>query len=564
MVRAGCCHLSISRLATHSQLSVGIMPAWASDSVSKVWGSGPDSGSDSISASPPSPASPVSTSPPLTGRRLHHQHSSGYLSEGGRSTPSPPPELSEDGWINYILLHFIPNLIGTVFYLVWTQLILFGPTLWISAWLWCLGKLVLLPLNFTKWILTVLTTPASERLRRKRTVLISGGSTIQTIHLARNFHSAGARVVVFELQGSFGLARFSTAVDKFYSVPCPIGDKADKYVASIKRIVEEERAVYYIPVSSTSTAYYDSLVKPHVELMGCTCFCPGLKEVCVLDDVFEVMRRCQSEGMATPLHYPITSKDDIYSLYDRGTLSSGRHVMINVGPLGCRDRVRVVLPLKSKDLKIKHLVSQQRPWVIVRDYAGEHFITCTTVKDSAVIANVICRVETAQGGLTPVDHNEINLWIKQFFSKLKFLRPLTGHISFRFVVKSASGSIVPLGCKVGVSLPYICHTSNHPRMIWKPCRHFNPQSSPLTSETSRYWMHQVVMDTLKNPSLQSFRRFLSTVLNKQEALFVYWDPLPYFAYYHIQLPISNVVRFLKGHHTINNGGHGFRRVAGVR
>lgn len=538
------------------------MPAWANDSVSKVWGSGPDSGS---SASPPSPASPVSTSPPLATRRLLHRHSSGYLSEGGRSTPSPPPELSEDGWITYFLLHFIPNLVGTIFYLVWVQIILFGPTLWVSAWLWCTGKLILMPLNMTKWILTVLTTPASERLRRKRTVLISGGSTIQAIHLARNFHSAGARVVVFEVQGHFGLARFSTAVDKYYTVPYPQGDKVDRYVAAIKRIVEEERAVYYIPVSTTSTAYYDAMVKPHVELMGCTCFCPGLKEVCVLDDVFEVMRRCHSEGMATPLHYPVTSTDDIYSLYERGTLSMGRHVMINVGPLGCRDRIRMVLPQKIQDFKMKHQISQVKPWVIVRDYAGDHFITCTTVKDSAVIANVVCRVETVQGGLSPVEHHEINLWIKQFFSKLKFLRPLTGHISFRFVVSSASGSIVPLGCKVGVSVPYICHTSNHPRMIWKPCRHFNPQSSgPLISDASRYWMHQVVMDTLKSPSVQSFRRFLGTIFNKQEAIFVYWDPLPYFAYYHIQLPISNVLRFLQGHHNLNSGGHGFRRVAGGR
>ncbi|XP_054266212.1 uncharacterized protein LOC128988692 [Macrosteles quadrilineatus] len=538
------------------------MPAWASDSVNKIWGSSPGNGSDGTTGSPPSPASPGSPlcgSPPLL-----HRHSSGYLSEG-RSTPSPPPELSEDSWINYILLHFIPNLVGAVFYLVWTQVILFGPTLWFSAWLWCLGKLILMPLNMTKWVLTVLTTPASERLRRKRTVLISGGSTIQTIHLARNFHSAGARVVVFDVQGSFGLARFSTAVDKYYTVPSPFGDRADKYVAAVKRIVEEERAVYYIPVSSSSTAYHDALVKPHVELMGCTCFCPGLKEVCVLDDVFEVMRRCHAEGMATPLHYPITSTDDVYRLYEKGTLCSGRHVMINVGPLGCRDRVRIVLPQKVQDFKMRHEVSQQRPWVIVRDYPGDHFVTCTTVKDSAVVANVTCKVDAVQGGLTPVNHHEINLWIKQFFAKLKFLRPLTGHISFRFVVSSASGSIVPLGCKVGVSMPYICHTSVHPRMIWKPCRHFNPQSpGPLISEVGRYWMHQVVMDTLRSPGLNSFRRFLSTLLNKQEALFVYWDPLPYFAYYHIQLPITNICRFLRGHRTIDNGGHGFRRVAGVR
>ena len=188
--------------------------------------------------------------------------------------------------------------------------------------------------------------------------------------------------------------------------------------------------------------------------------------------------------------------------------------------------------------------------------------SCTTVKDSQVVANVTCRVETHQGGLVPVEHNEINLWLKQFFGKLKFFRPLSGHISFRFVVSSASGSIVPLGCKVGVTLPYICYTSVHPRIVWKPCRHFNAQNSgPLISSAGRYWMHQAVIDTIKHLSVQSVNNLIGTVLNKREALFVYWDPLPYFAYYHIQLPITNVLRFLRGNYGIHSGGHGFKRVA---
>lgn len=540
------------------------MPDCANESLGKLWGPPSpeascnlDTGNSSLSFSPPSSVSPISMSPP---RRLVKRQSSGYLSE---SSSSPPPERNERsgfGWYAVFFIHFIPNLIWTVCYLIWNQLILFGPTLWLSCWLWVFWKCFHIPLNIVKWLLTVFTIPATERYRKKRTVLISGGSTIQAIHLARNFHSVGARVVVFEVSGFFNLAKFSTAVDKFYTVPCPVGDNVTKYVAAIKRIVEEEKVVYYIPVSVTTTAFYDALVKPHVELLGCTCFCPGLKEVCMLDDVFEVMRRCQSEGRATPLHYPIYSLSDVHRLYENGTLSSGRHFMINVGTLGCRDRTRIVLPPLKKDLVISKEISSKKPWVVVKDYPGDHFITCTTIKDSNVVANVTCQVEAIHGGLIPVDHNEINLWLKQFFGKLRFLRPLSGHISFRFVVSSASGSIVPLGCKVGVSLPYICYTNVHPRIVWKPCRHFNPQcSGPIISEVGLYWMHQAVMDTIRNLSFPSITRLVGTVLDKREVLFVYWDPLPYVAYYHIQLPITNVLRLLRGNYGINNGGHGFRR-----
>ncbi|KAG5673478.1 hypothetical protein PVAND_003522 [Polypedilum vanderplanki] len=72
------------------------------------------------------------------------------------------------------------------------------PSFWISAFLWLFWKLISYPLSVLKNVLIFLHTPAHERNRQKRTVLISSGSTIQSLHLARNFYSAGARVVVFE------------------------------------------------------------------------------------------------------------------------------------------------------------------------------------------------------------------------------------------------------------------------------------------------------------------------------------------------------------------------------
>ncbi|KAL1123096.1 hypothetical protein AAG570_002184 [Ranatra chinensis] len=487
------------------------MPACAPESVGKLWS---PVTIRSGGSTPPSPSSPVSCSPPP--RPLYRSSSSTFtLLDRRYLTPSPPPREIDDGllvrligWYPCFCVRFLRNLATTLVYLVWTQVLLIGPTLWLSAWLWIFWKCVRLPLSLAKWALTVMFTTAAERSRKKRTVLISGGSTVQALHLARNFYSAGARVVVFEIEGLFGLARFSTAVHKFYTVPRPSGDRAEEYVEAIKRIAAAEKAGYFIPVSATTTAYYDALAKPHLELLGCTCFCPGLKEICVLDDASELLRRCQAEGMSVPVHYPVMCKEEVYRLYDDGSLSSGRHIMMNVGPLGCRDRMKVLLPNVKREFRPPHYISLQRPWVIVRDYPGDHFVTCTTVKDSKVIANVTCRVENSHGHLVPIEHEEIEIWLNQLFSRLKFMRPVSGHMSFRFVESTNSGSIVPLGCKVGVSLAYICHTNVH------------------------------------NPSVESVTKLIGTVLDRREALFAYWDPLPYCAYYHLQLPFNRVLRFV--------------------
>lgn len=402
----------------------------------------------------------------------------------------------------------------------------------------------------------ILSTPASERTRKKRTVLISCGSTIQALHLARNFYSAGARVVVCEIEGLFGLARFSTAVSKFYTVPRPTGDRPQTYVQALCDIVEREKVSYYIPVSATNTAYYDALAKPHLEILNCNCFCPDVKEVWILDDILEVMRRCHGAGISTPLYYPITTKQDITKLYDSGLLRTGRYSMSSVGALGCRDRLKINLPPFRQEFRMPYEINEQKPWVIVQDLPGDHFLTCTTVKESQVVANVTCRVDMDSGGLVPVEHEDINQWLKQFFNKLRVLRQVSGHVSFRFVVSEVSGTLVPLGCRVGVALPYICHTSIHPRLVWKPCRHFTRQASgPLVADTGTYWMHEAVLNTLRHPSVEAVGRLIGTVLDKREALFVYWDPLPYCAYYHLQLPFRNVLGFVQGQQHARNGFH---------
>lgn len=543
------------------------MPACSSDNFARLIRSNSDfpnlktNGSPCCSprhgSSPLSPASPLSTSPrsspPIS--TLRRSFSSTFSLIPEEPSVSPDREIQNDDsfiykaltWFPFFVLGTLQWILSTAFQPAWGQMFVVLPTLWIAAWLWMFWKLVQWPLNVTKWCFLMLFSSASERSRKKRTVVISSGSTIQALHLARNFYCSGARVVVIEIEGQFALAKFSTAVDKFYTIAKPSQENPQNYIRALCDIIETERANYYVPVCATSSAYFDAIAKPHLEILGCSCFIPSVKEVAILDDIAEVMHRCQAMAKPTPMYTPVTSKDDVFKWYDSENVPHNmKHFMASTGVMGIQERIKFIMPAAKKDFRLSREISDEKPWVIVQDMLGDHYLTCTTVKDSQIVANVTCKIDQKNKGLTHEYNKEIEAWLKQFFGKMCIQKPITGHVSFRFVKDSITGIILPLGSKVGVSLPYICHTSVHPRLLWRPCPHFDRRKSgPTIAPTGNYWMHEAVMSTLRHPGVEAVSKLIGTVLDKREALFVYWDPLPYCAYYHLQLPFSSVINYMQ-------------------
>ncbi|XP_076249371.1 uncharacterized protein LOC143188804 [Calliopsis andreniformis] len=554
------------------------MPACSSENFppSRFWSSSPPI-SRSNSVSPALPSSPLSTSPPLISpistlkQSISNVSSSPNflnLSSSASSSNNPTVIFStrrqqqqqhriqssskiqgqnhnrNDSLLLRLLNVYIGIVLGVfqgaisvISYAIW------APVLWAFVWVHVFWITFQLPLSALKWFITVLYTPASERTRNKRCVLISGGSTVQTVHLARNFYKAGARVVICELDGLFQLAKFSTACSKFYTIPKPGPGNVIDYIKALKDIVQKEKIVYYIPVSASNTAYYDALAKPYLEVMGCECFVPGASEVAVLDDPLELLRRCRMLGLPTPYHSILRSLQDVSMLYEQNTFTNGRYLMLAAGPAGMRDRSKIVLPPTVREFRNQqHEISENRPWVVIRDPSGKHYITCTTVKESKIVANVTCQVDEVRG-LIPEERPEVTQWLDRFFAR-SFGSKINGHLSFRLVV-SEEGELVPIGCRVGVSLPYICHTGIHPRLVWKPCRHFSRQNSEVLMTSDKPLAFDAVTNALRRQSSETVSQLLGTVLDKRDALFAYWDPLPYCAYYHLELPFRRLAGMIR-------------------
>lgn len=421
---------------------------------------------------------------------------------------------------------------------------IWAPALWISIWVYILWVIFQFPLTAFKWFLKVLFTTAAERIRTKRCVLISGGSTVQAVHLARNFYKAGARVVICEMEGLFALAKFSTACSKFYTIPRPGPGNAIQYVKALKNIVQKEKALYYIPVSACNTAYYDALAKPYLEVLGCECFVPSAGEVTTLDDPLELLLRCRALGLPTPPHTVVHSMQDVLRLYEENAFATGRHLMVAAGPMGMNDRGKMVLPPTARELRNHHYeISENKPWIVYRDPSGKHYMTCTTVKGSKVVANVTCLVDEKLG-LIPEERPEVAQWLDRYFAGT-FGGAFSGHLTFRLAV-TEEGELVSIGCRVGVSLPYICHTGIHPRLVWKPCRHFSRQNSGTLNTPEQYLLpDKAVVKASKRPTAEIMPNLMGTVLDKRETLFAYWDPLPYCAYCHLQLPFRRLAGMIR-------------------
>ncbi|XP_067617479.1 uncharacterized protein [Eurosta solidaginis] len=486
--------------------------------------------------------------------------------------------------IKAILLFWPQLLINIAFtlirYILYMPLSIAAPSFWLSGLLWIFWKFLRIPVSLVKWFLNIDSlmdattttnstgTMADRKRAYKRTVLISCGSTIQTLHLARNFYSSGSRVVVFEFEGLFGLARFSTAVDKFYIVPRPSADNGNNYITALCQIVNKEKPAVYIPVCATSPAYYDALAKQHLELLGCASFIPGLNETTILDDCLEFFKKCTAHNINVPPYAVLTTLYDLQKLYESNFISNFRNILMAVGFQGLVERIKYLLPNNRVDFKFNHDISERDKWMVVRDLPGEHYVTCTTVKDSRVVSNITCKVEHETKNLLPIappinvtsssssskskptiimsDEALIDIWLKTFFAKVRFQRSINGHMSFRLIKCQGTTQFVPLGVRVGVSLPYICYNRSHAQILCRTMKCIHRRQLSFTSLDEESTL-RALTSSFRWSAVEHSTTPLA-VLDKREALFAYWDPLPYCAYYHFQLPLESVKMFLQRRH----------------
>lgn len=458
---------------------------------------------------------------------------------------SPPPgrllqpHNGEVGTINWYITFFW-KLFKSFLGLQWINtLLLRMSSMWLCFWLILTWKCIRIPLIVSKYILRFCFA-ARKHKGEQRTVLINGGSTVQTLHLARNFYLTGARVIICEIEGFAELSYFSIAVDNYYTIPKPNDDNCVQYVDALRSIVEKERVNFYVPTGTTVSSYYDAVAKSHLELLGCKCFAPGLDGISILNDLSEVFHKCEIEGMLVPKHLRVCSKEDIIKLYDNVSFRADKHFIVNIGLSGCKTKHSLQLPASRKSLKLPGMVSDDCPWLLVQNCLGTYYNTCTTVQNGKVIANVTYNMRNGN-----IMQNElIDNWVTHFISTLSF--SFDSILTFKICI-TPSKKVIPLECQIGVPIIYTFYKSNLEKIIFSSCAH--QSLSPKMEITERYYVTELIYETVTHiNTFYSIKRLVNILVTKREMFFTHWDPLPFFVYYNLQLlivSINNVLDKLK-------------------
>ncbi|XP_014226124.1 uncharacterized protein LOC106651906 [Trichogramma pretiosum] len=420
--------------------------------------------------------------------------------------------------------------------------LLLWPALWVSFWLW-VGWLCLQPglacLRLLPWpgerYNARQQTAAGPRRGARPCVLLSGGSSVQTVRLARSLSEAGARVVVYELEGLFGLARFSRACTRYYSVPRP-GPRsgAAAYVRALRDIVSRERVSAFVPVNTANPAYYDALARKHLESLGVDCWVPRAQECLRLDDPLELLSRARKAGLAVPTYRLLSGGlQEAQALSESGDLR-GPYVAVPAGPVGMRERgPELRLPLSPAELQ-RYSELRSR-WLVLLEPCGARFVTCTTLRDTRLLSNVTCRLEVARNGTTtllPEPRADIDHWLERYFELgwADSAGCINGHLSFRFGL-GPGNELLPLGCRVGLGPAYLSQEARHARLLLRPL-------IGVPRQTSLQQLHQQQQPSCGHGNHASDSS--SRGLDKREALFIYWDPLPYCVYCWVQLPFRRL------------------------
>ena len=126
-----------------------------------------------------------------------------------------------------------------------------------------------------------------------------------------------------------------------------------------------------------------------------------------------------------------------------------------------------------------------------------------------------------------VDKPEIRSWVEQFVGALG----VTGQFSFDFI-QAADGEVFAIECNPRTHSA-ITMFHNHPQLASAYFEDGHPVITPLAGARPAYWIYHEVWRLLTQ---RGRRARLKSILRGQDAIFTWWDPLPYLMVHHLQIP----------------------------
>ncbi|CAF9912231.1 MAG: hypothetical protein GOMPHAMPRED_007602 [Gomphillus americanus] len=430
-------------------------------------------------------------------------------------------------------------------------------------------SLVLFPLNayilVSSYVLQLLA-PFARVHRRKiqtpRRVLVSGVNSAVGLAHARNLYLQGHYVVGadYEEYGLWGSGRFSRSIQRFYPLPGPSEELgAANYIYGLVEVIKDEKINTYISCASATSPAEDALAKSVIEkVTGCRCISFDPETAAQLSSKTAFLDLAKSTGLDVPKIHSVTSRDQIHKFLGPTKRKERCFTLTKDNPGKTRVEVykKPVLPRRSLSQTYQFIsqisVSNDEPYVLEEYDAGEEYCSYVLVVNGAIEALVACSVSQA-GHVKGLDIESL-LWqaIGQSTERIiKSLSPtLSGPLTIHFRVKTLvtttgiEKKLIPQICMPKIGLPSL--------LLDPSVRVYGWRSTIYSQQGYRnvYWVATDLLYLVLFPLWdalrwrktighvrRSWKEFLTHVVFWKEAIFILWDPLPYFWHYSIFWPL---------------------------
>ncbi|MBV8862676.1 MAG: ATP-grasp enzyme [Mycobacterium sp.] len=401
------------------------------------------------------------------------------------------------------------------------------------------GLLATLPIDLIVVMLALLRRTRKPIVRQpltvSRTVLISGGKMTKALQLARSFHCAGHRVILAEsARYRFTGHRFSRAVDTFYLLPEPT---APDYCIALLEIVQYELVDVFIPVSSPAASVHDARVREVLEGV-CDVIHADVSIVSMLDDKSAFSKAAVALGLSVPDWHRITDPHQV----EQFDFPGGRDYILKriaYNPVGRLDLTRLSnrTPERNAAYARSLPISDDDPWILQEYVTGQEYCTHGTVRNGKLQVYACCKSSASQLNYAMADNPRIRRWVEDFVGALG----VTGQFSFDFI-ESADGQVYAIECNPRThSAITLFH--NHPQLAAAYLVDGHPVITPLPGTRPTYWIYHELWRLLTQ---RGRRERLAGILRGTDAIFAWWDPLPYLMVHHLQIPALLVDNLRRG------------------
>ena len=400
--------------------------------------------------------------------------------------------------------------------------------------------LSVLPLNLALTAIALLRSAVFKPFQSRQiaadpqTILISGGKMTKALQLARSFYNAGHRVILVETHKYWLTGhRYSSAIDRFYTVPDP---RAADYESALLEIVIREGVDVYVPVCSPVASYYDAKVQtvlaPYCQVMHV-----DVEMLQRLDDKYEFATDAQALGLRVPKSYKITHPQQVID-FDFST--EQRQYIIKSIPYDSVRRLDLTklpcaTPAETAAFVRSLPISESNPWVMQEFIPGQEYCTHSTVRNGHLQLHCCCESSAFQVNYEHVDRSDIEDWIRTFASSLK----LTGQVSLDFMQADDDGLVYAIECNPRTHSA-ITMFYNHPDVA-KAYLQPDPLAQtvqPLATSRPTYWIYHEIwrlVTHLYSPSLTWQR--LQIIAQGKDSIFDWDDPLPFLMVHHWHIPL---------------------------